>query len=301
MRWKRKAVCGTETPPDFVFFDLTGTVNNMGLIKTVATMDYIFCPIAADRFIMESSLKYAGILNDTLVTTGKSNIKGIRLLWNMVDRREKTDLYDIYEKVIAGMGLEVLKTSLPDSKRFRQWKGAEEGEPPAVPLDAAASGQDTGKGQRHRRAGGRDTGNSKPLNGWQRNSMSILIPASFWTRSVRRCPRPPPRWRTMQKQMQAENPQREDKGSTEDPKDRKGKGRGISGTLPEPPRKFRYAPARQPIYARATTSGYSASCQVIGKNGLTLSVYVDRVLEEHFREYEEVIRKLYKKSYEDIY
>lgn len=41
--------------------------------------------------------------------------------------------------------------------------------------------------------------------------------------------------------------------------------------------------------------------QVIGKNGLTLSVYVDRVLEEHFREYEEVIRKLYKKSYEDIY
>ena len=119
----------SETPPDFVFFDLTGTVNNMGLIKTVATMDYIFCPIAADRFIMESSLKYAGILNDTLVTTGKSNIKGIRLLWNMVDRREKTDLYDIYEKVIAGMGLEVLKTSLPDSKRFRK-EGAEEGDRP---------------------------------------------------------------------------------------------------------------------------------------------------------------------------
>ena len=110
----------SETPPDFVFFDLTGTVNNMGLIKTVATMDYIFCPIAADRFIMESSLKYAGILNDTLVTTGKSNIKGIRLLWNMVDRREKTDLYDIYDKVIAGMGLETLNTSLPDSKRFRR-------------------------------------------------------------------------------------------------------------------------------------------------------------------------------------
>ena len=41
--------------------------------------------------------------------------------------------------------------------------------------------------------------------------------------------------------------------------------------------------------------------QVIGKNGLTLSVYVDRVLEQHFREYEEVIRRLYKKSYEDIY
>ena len=41
--------------------------------------------------------------------------------------------------------------------------------------------------------------------------------------------------------------------------------------------------------------------QVIGKNGFTLSVYVDRVLEQHFREYEEVIRRLYKKNYEDIY
>ena len=61
---------------------------------------------------MESSLKYASIINDTLITTGKSNIKGIRLLWNMVDKREKTDLYDIYDKVIAGMGLETLKTSL---------------------------------------------------------------------------------------------------------------------------------------------------------------------------------------------
>ena len=117
------------TPPDFIFFDLTGTVNNLGLIKTVATMDYIFCPIAADRFIMESSLKYASIINDTLITTGKSNIKGIRLLWNMVDKREKTDLYDIYDKVIAGMGLETLKTSLPDSKRFRK-EGSEEGDRP---------------------------------------------------------------------------------------------------------------------------------------------------------------------------
>ncbi len=115
----------SATPPDFIFFDLTGTVNNLDLIRTVATMDYIFCPIAADRFIMESSLKYAGVINDTLITTGKSNIKGIRLLWNMVDKREKTDLYDIYDKVIAGMGLEVLDTSLPDSKRFRKETAAE--------------------------------------------------------------------------------------------------------------------------------------------------------------------------------
>ena len=43
------------------------------------------------------------------------------------------------------------------------------------------------------------------------------------------------------------------------------------------------------------------SVQVIGKNGISLSVYVDRVLEQHFREKEEVIRRLYKKNYEDVY
>ena len=41
--------------------------------------------------------------------------------------------------------------------------------------------------------------------------------------------------------------------------------------------------------------------QVIGKIGISLSVYVDRVLEQHFREKEEVIRRLYKKNYEDVY
>lgn len=41
--------------------------------------------------------------------------------------------------------------------------------------------------------------------------------------------------------------------------------------------------------------------RVIGKNDLSLSVYVDHVLEHHFKENEEVIRRLYDKNYEDIY
>lgn len=41
--------------------------------------------------------------------------------------------------------------------------------------------------------------------------------------------------------------------------------------------------------------------QVIGKNRISLSVYVDHVLEQHFHDNEEVIRKLYKKNYEDVY
>lgn len=38
----------------------------------------------------------------------------------MVDGRERTDLYRIYETVAAQMGVPILKTVLPDSKRFRR-------------------------------------------------------------------------------------------------------------------------------------------------------------------------------------
>ena len=109
-----------DTDFEFVFFDLPGTVNNMVVIRTLAKMDYIFAPIAADRVVMESTLRFVVVLNDTLVKTGKSHIKGIHLLWNMVDGREKSELYDVYENVIKELGLSVLKTFLPDSKRFRK-------------------------------------------------------------------------------------------------------------------------------------------------------------------------------------
>ena len=105
---------------DFIFFDLPGTINNPGIVNTLAAMDYIFTPMSADKAVMRSSLKFASVINEHLITTGKTHIKGLYLLWNMVDGREKTDLYEIYEKICDEMALTVMKTSLPDSKRFRK-------------------------------------------------------------------------------------------------------------------------------------------------------------------------------------
>lgn len=107
-------------PLDFIFFDLPGTINSESIVNTLATMDYIFTPIAADRVVMESSVKFASVINEHLISTGKSNIKGLYLVWNMVDGREKTELYEVYEKVCAELALPVMKTFLPDSKRFRK-------------------------------------------------------------------------------------------------------------------------------------------------------------------------------------
>ena len=106
--------------PDFVFFDLPGTINNPSVVRTLSFMDYIIAPISADRLVLESTLQYVITINDALVTPGKTNIKGIFLLWNLVDGREKSELYEVYEGVIEKLGFPIFNTFLPDSKRFRR-------------------------------------------------------------------------------------------------------------------------------------------------------------------------------------
>jgi cellulose biosynthesis protein BcsQ len=106
--------------PDIIFFDLPGTLNSKGVIKTLSAMDYIFSPVSADRVVLESTLKFASMLNENLISVGKGNIKGLHLIWNMVDGREKNELYEVYESVINELGLNILKNFVPDSKRFRR-------------------------------------------------------------------------------------------------------------------------------------------------------------------------------------
>ena len=105
---------------DLIFLDLPGTVNAEGILYALSQMDYIFCPVSADRVVLESSLRFASRIGEKLVATGRSNIKGLYLLWNMVDGREKSELYGVYEEIIRELGLQVLQTFLPDSKRFRR-------------------------------------------------------------------------------------------------------------------------------------------------------------------------------------
>ena len=106
--------------PDIIFFDLPGTLNSKGVIKTLAHMDYVFSPVSADRVVLESTLRFASVINDNLISVGRSNIKGLYLIWNMVDGREKNELYEVYETIIGELGLQILKTFIPDTKRFRR-------------------------------------------------------------------------------------------------------------------------------------------------------------------------------------
>ena len=105
---------------DIVLFDLPGTINNPGVAKTVSLMDYIFCPVAADKLILESSLAFAMKVRDEIMSVSGCSVKYMFMLWNLVDAREKTDLYERYEEVFEEQMLQTLKTRLPDAKKYRR-------------------------------------------------------------------------------------------------------------------------------------------------------------------------------------
>ena len=73
-------------------------VNSEGVINSLAGMDYIFTPSSADKVVLESSLSFAMAIQKLLVRNEACRLAGLYLFWNMVDGREKTDLYTAYDK-----------------------------------------------------------------------------------------------------------------------------------------------------------------------------------------------------------
>ncbi|PWN64171.1 ParA family protein [Chryseobacterium viscerum] len=107
-------------PVDIIFFDLPGTVNTPGLLSTLAGIQHIFSPITADRLVMESTLRFTDVMANVLMKQGNTSIETIQLFWNQVDRREKSPLYESYEKVITDLRLHLMTVQIMDSKRFRK-------------------------------------------------------------------------------------------------------------------------------------------------------------------------------------
>ena len=114
-----KALC-REGEYDFIFFDMPGTANSIEVINTLTKMDYIIAPITADRVVAESTLNYLISIRDGIMNKRKTNIKSMLLFWNMVDGREKSELYGVYEALIKNeLRFPMLKTVIPNSLRFR--------------------------------------------------------------------------------------------------------------------------------------------------------------------------------------
>lgn len=110
----------SEVTPDVIFLDLPGTVNTAGILKTLTYVNYIFSPITADRVVLESTLSFTDVLTNVIMKENQTGIRGIHLFWNQVDGRERTILYKNYNKVILDLGLQLMETTITDSKRFRK-------------------------------------------------------------------------------------------------------------------------------------------------------------------------------------
>ncbi len=105
---------------DIVLFDLPGTAGTVGVLSTLVHMDYLFVPMKADRMVLESTLNFATTINDRLVKTGVSSIRELYLFWNMVDRRERNRLFEIYDRGINQLGLSCLHTAIPVRSNFNK-------------------------------------------------------------------------------------------------------------------------------------------------------------------------------------
>lgn len=103
---------------DYVLFDLPGTVATSGVISLIAALERIFIPMKADRMIMESTITFARLVGEKLVAADRFAVQGVHPFWSMIDRRERTPLYDHYDAVLRSFGLHVMQTHVPARSRF---------------------------------------------------------------------------------------------------------------------------------------------------------------------------------------
>lgn len=110
-----------------LFLDLPGTMNNQNVIQLVANCHYVFCPMAADKVDIESTLAFCQYLYARIVTTSAGNIKQVKTLWTKVDGRERNNLYTVYDDFMESIGVSAMKTSIPSSVRFKKELSTEPG------------------------------------------------------------------------------------------------------------------------------------------------------------------------------
>lgn len=106
--------------PDYIFFDLPGTINNYDVVDILRNMHYVICPMTADRYVLDSGISFCNYIKNTLMTTGNSTLRDLYVVWNMVKPSERTELFRVYDDFMAQLGINVMQTRLNDSVRFKR-------------------------------------------------------------------------------------------------------------------------------------------------------------------------------------
>lgn len=69
---------------------------------------------------MQSSLQFATVTREELIARGNCPLKGVHLFWNMIDKRERKDAYEAWNKVIQASDQHLMTTRVPDTKRYNK-------------------------------------------------------------------------------------------------------------------------------------------------------------------------------------
>ena len=105
-------------PYDVVLYDLPGTMGTKGVIYTISLLNYLFIPMRADRLVMQSTLNFAQTVYDKFVGNPATNIQEVFLFWNMEDRREKTNIYTLYERMLGTLDMKVYTSRIQMRSKF---------------------------------------------------------------------------------------------------------------------------------------------------------------------------------------
>lgn len=57
------------------------------------------------------------MIEEELVARRNCDLRGIHLFWNMIDKRERKETYEPWNKVMRASRLHLLETRIPDTKR----------------------------------------------------------------------------------------------------------------------------------------------------------------------------------------
>ena len=83
-------------------------------------MDFIFCPIITDRVVMQSSLTFASTIRNCLAKHPDAPLKRFGLFWNQIVKTENREIYEAYSSIIRQLNLDVLKTEIPHTIRYKR-------------------------------------------------------------------------------------------------------------------------------------------------------------------------------------
>ncbi len=85
MRWPPLKSTSTETASLIFCSSTSRTINNFDVVDILRNVHYVFCPMTADRYALESGISFCNYINNALITSGNSTIRQLSVVWNMVD------------------------------------------------------------------------------------------------------------------------------------------------------------------------------------------------------------------------